>query len=233
MPSSPSETHSAHPRRAIGWSGRAIRTYSLESRPVSSVFDLDNHCHLRSGLDDMKSQIKQRLRRLGRHRRSEAIWPKGMPRLPERRRRALTPSTSCEVLARECLMFTKLPYVIRRDILILAFGDRVLHMDLLNRAPHPPCGPWNIRIEDFPQQHCKSMAVYKDEGTWHWSGSICHRNPPVFLKGAMGKRDDGAILPWDDHSRADHTRYCDEWPGEGPSKCRIGVMGWLLSCRQA
>jgi hypothetical protein len=26
---------------------------------------------------------------------------------------------------------------------------------------------------------------------------------------------------------------CDSWPGEWPSKCFVGSLGWLLSCRQA
>ncbi|WKT43521.1 hypothetical protein QSH57_008357 [Fusarium oxysporum f. sp. vasinfectum] len=38
--------------------------------------------------------------------------------------------------------------------------------------------------------------------------------------------------PWADTCRVGEARHCDSWPGSVPSKCHIGTMGWLLSCRQ-
>ncbi|KAF0323698.1 hypothetical protein GQ607_009144 [Colletotrichum asianum] len=62
--------------------------------------------------------------------------------------------------------------------------------------------------------------------TWEWYGSICHRNKPPKPRLVQQR---GLYL--------DRCLYgegiCDAWPGEAPSKCCIGVMGIMLSCKQA
>lgn len=86
----------------------------------------------------------------------------------------------------------KIPPNLRRDILLLAFGDRRLHMCLKCDA-NPP-------------------------NTWHSFGMVC-RHVPTSEKGPMTRGClDG---PWSDE--------CD-CPGEHLES--IGIMGWLLSCRQ-
>ncbi|CAG7566155.1 unnamed protein product [Fusarium equiseti] len=123
-----------------------------------------------------------------------------IPRLPPRLR-SLTPTGFREHDTQEKRDVTatlqksswfRIPPNLRRDILLLAFGDRRLHMCLKCDADPP--------------------------NTWHSFGMVC-RHVPTGEKGPMTRGClDG---PWSDE--------CD-CPGEHLES--IGIMGWLLSCRQ-
>ncbi|KAL5600436.1 hypothetical protein FOVSG1_008248 [Fusarium oxysporum f. sp. vasinfectum] len=118
--------------------------------------------------------------------------------------------------------YYKLPPDIRRYILIPAFGNRRLHMDISYDYPDMS----SELIQPLDKNHCGIVIenMYGDRQrvvddtkprSWIWS------NDPW--------RPDG---PWADTCRVGEARHCDSWPGSVPSKCRIGTMGWLLSCRQ-
>ncbi|TVY79577.1 hypothetical protein Focb16_v009506 [Fusarium oxysporum f. sp. cubense] len=69
--------------------------------------------------------------------------------------------------------------------------------------------------------------------SWICWGSVCHRLPPDLDVSQTGPMTHGGPDgPWADTCRVGQARHCDSWPGSVPSKCRIGTMGWLLSCRQ-
>lgn len=165
------------------------------------------------------------------------------PRLPDTRPHALTPSPSQEVLLQECLFFKKLPYELRREILIQAFGKDRLHIDLSFENPPAPYAPGQRRERDHAGINALNGACgrlpyldHKQPKSWLWWGSVCHRyfHPPDRgdkagpMSGGWGPQG-----PWEDYCRYGFAPHCDKWPGDMPFKCRIGAMGWLLTCRQA
>jgi hypothetical protein len=93
-----------------------------------------------------------------------------------------------------CLFF-QLPYDVRSMILLEAFGDCTLHVDLV-----------------------------RQEESWQWRGAVCHRNmsrPPSIQYAWLG--------PWNDPC----MQWAYEREGKFPEAYSIGIMGFLLSCRQA
>ncbi|CAM1511966.1 Fc.00g094790.m01.CDS01 [Cosmosporella sp. VM-42] len=66
---------------------------------------------------------------------------------------------------------------------------------------------------------------------WAWRSSVCHRDSPHSPRKLPGHR----VQPHADKCRFGESDCdaCELWPGEWPAKCFLGVMGWLLSCRQA
>ncbi|KAK7425109.1 hypothetical protein QQX98_000023 [Neonectria punicea] len=164
-----------------------------------------------------------------------------LPRLPDPRPYSLTPATSTENLAARAQtspLFDKLPPNIRREILIIAFGNRRIHLDLaldhpLNpkdaeraaRVAHGHCGPQTPHFLGVDE----SQARF-----WQWRGCACHRIPPDHYS-FYHDRDREVQEPGEDACCRGTARRCDEWTENGayPEKCWIGVMGWLLTCRQA
>lgn len=171
-----------------------------------------------------------------------------LPFLPIKRPNILTPSTSQENLVSSMDnygIFQRLPLEIRRTILIEAFGGRTLHMDLSYDYPlvRKPERQTTTSI------HCGlgfSLARnLKRPRTWQWFGCVCHRpdhwpdKSPYsspFLKWDKIGVVDGKSRPDQDGCLSGVANYggngeCGP-PGE-EDKCFIGVMGWLLACRQA
>ncbi|KOS20545.1 hypothetical protein ESCO_005294 [Escovopsis weberi] len=105
-------------------------------------------------------------------------------------------------------LFTRIPPEIRRQILIYAFGDWTVHLGL-------KC------------QRVRRMFRRPTE-KWTWKGCFCHQravtwhNPPHF---------EGLRRSWYEDRCFEDCRT----PSQCflPFDCRIGIMGWLLSCRQA
>ncbi|RKL32161.1 hypothetical protein BFJ72_g10741 [Fusarium proliferatum] len=136
--------------------------------------------------------------------------------------------------------YYKLPPDIRRYILILAFGNRRLHMDFSYDYPDMT----SDLIQPLDKNHCgivmenmygAKLRVVDDTKprSWIWWGSVCHRLPPDLDISRTGPMTHGGPDgPWADTCRIGEALYCDSWPGSFPSNCRIGIMGWLLSCRQ-
>lgn len=141
------------------------------------------------------------------------------PVLPKIRACALTPSPSHESLVlaatEKSAFFQRLPLELRRQIQVAAFGGRTVHMDLQFDYPElPGTAHAGLRYESMNHRDCTAPLG------WRWWSSVCHRNP--MLEG------------WEDQCRtARNNATCFLWPGEIPWKCLLGVMGWLLTCRQA
>ncbi|KAK2594980.1 hypothetical protein QQS21_007287 [Conoideocrella luteorostrata] len=126
--------------------------------------------------------------------------------------------------------FYKLPPAVRRRIITTAFGDRGLHLILEycqahKRNPHSHAGFWPGQSARGPFSDVewdKSSAT-----TWRWRSCVCHREPPARKWSALHISLDGCLQG--------EPTSCAHWQTDDtmPLKCLIGVMGWLLSCRQS
>ncbi|KFY09086.1 hypothetical protein V492_05645 [Pseudogymnoascus sp. VKM F-4246] len=141
----------------------------------------------------------------------------------------------------ENTFFYRVPFEIRRQILMLAFGDQTVHMDLQYRYPFDLADDQSsyMRLHARIQSSLGSRGpefIQGERREWRWFSCKCHRFPPDTARLSLGRRRN---YPWS-HFRDPHIDNClqgmgrcDEWPGEWPGKCQIGIMGWLLSCKQA
>lgn len=142
--------------------------------------------------------------------------------------------------------FQRLPPDIRRLILIEAFGDRIVHVDLRLLE-------FGGLLEEYDLIHGSNRGSdrHKDGKStltssfdappqWRWYGCVCHREPErhVRKRTLMNK---SLSPPWFDaclDTARDSVitrsrRVCGQWSGEEPRKCQVGAMGWLRTCRQA
>lgn len=124
--------------------------------------------------------------------------------------------------------FFRLPPELRRKILRRAFGNCTIHMDFSFRPPadkanypghhpgHPPLVEFHLPPQPrWPRGIC----------AWRWFSCVCHFEPPP----------DQIISPapmWADQCLRGAGRCCEMWPGTAIEKCRLGVMGLLLSCKK-
>ncbi|KAF4973147.1 hypothetical protein FSARC_491 [Fusarium sarcochroum] len=179
---------------------------------------------------------------------SRARAMKQMPRLPKPRPRDLTPfgyrdgrtdpPNSPKAFFQHCAYY-KSPPEIRRCILRLAFGDRRMHMDLSYHYTDdtPPEGNQfaNHRHCGIPGRASIYEIKIPDENSrlWRWWGCICHRLPPDFDTARTGPMTYGGPDGiWVDNCDIGEAKHCASWPGSTPYKCHVGIIGWLLSCRQ-
>ncbi|KAK4081161.1 uncharacterized protein Triagg1_2693 [Trichoderma aggressivum f. europaeum] len=162
-----------------------------------------------------------------------------LPRLPLAPSNVLTPSPSAESLSLSFSpLFGKLPRELRYDILLRAFGGRLLHMDLSYVHPVAPTEPGRILRSHAGINTNGRLEVKWDTAvpkSWQWWSSVCHRVMPNYEKTWSFIRMSHPEIPrpGDDRCRYGDAHFCQSWPGTYPSKCKIGIMGWLLSCRQA
>lgn len=162
-----------------------------------------------------------------------------LPRLPKHRR-TLTPSSSHECLTYQHGFFNVFSVEVRENILLFAFGNRVLHMDLsfdhpMQALPRGHVARNHCGLNGLGPDFKKGFNLdEKKPKAWEWWGSVCHRNGPSLewfdcsMDGTVS-----LVRPCMDRCRQGLASKCDEWPGNAPSNCQIGIMGWLLSCRQA
>lgn len=155
-----------------------------------------------------------------------------MPCLPTPRPSALTPTPSTQDLSSVSQItpiFSKLPTEIRRQTLVIAFGDHTLHMDLTLLPTLAPAD-----FERF-KGRCNLHTAYetqcygsKDQSlSWQWRGYQCNRGLPAEYY-TLVQFEEFEIAPADDEcSRRTH---CYE---NRINMCWVGAMGWLLACRQA
>lgn len=151
---------------------------------------------------------------------SPPALPPPLPVLPRKRQHVLTPSSSRENLLRNAVaksaFFQRLPLELRRQIYIAAFGGRTVHMDLLlTTYPHLP-SPRHARLD--PRRGVRDRTALAH---WRWWCRVCNRNP--VRECCMGT------------CQLDHDENITNFwiPRVVPKKCFLGVMGWLLTCRQA
>jgi hypothetical protein len=163
--------------------------------------------------------------------------------LPRNRLRVITPSASRESLSASAIsstakspFFAKLPFEIRQKILKHAFGDKTICMSLdfdypvegpIYRHRRHRCANCARRaiIRAITLKHIRKMIKGKKK-RWFWYCTVCDRCSQS-IKNTL--RDESNC---DGNSIPGVSWCCDTW-FIGASVLRIGVMGWLLSCRQA
>lgn len=142
-----------------------------------------------------------------------------------------TPIDKGSATAQAGSAFFNLPGEIRLAVLLKAFGNCDMHMDLRfdiprytaetagkpNHVPvHGGYPPLLYTHNGKPRGTCKA---------WRWYGCRCHRlNPRV--ESPQGILYDGCL--WGE-------AMCNAWVDilPIPDRCFIGAMGFLLSCKQA
>lgn len=185
-----------------------------------------------------------------RQSRQRAPQDPEIPLLPNPRPYALTPSPSQEQITTlaETVLFFRLPLELRRKILIHAFGNRTVHIDLA--LTYPLGEPWNHDGSTFrsikPEHRYDSPGIhlwpYNKEHLgldrekpkyWQWRGCVCHRLRPSRFKTPVDFHT--IVKPTDDMCCEGRSFYCALYTKftDKSDSCWIGVMGWLLTCRQA
>lgn len=142
--------------------------------------------------------------------------------------------------------FQRLPPDIRRLILIEAFGDRILHVDLQFLDDTRYLEGYNRVHGHEPEHFLQTLGKWTPFSSsnappqWRWYGCVCHREPERRVRG-HAIMNESLSPPWFDsclktNGNGDvvkRQRCCGKWCGEEPLKCRVGAMGWLRTCRQA
>ncbi|KAK3370633.1 hypothetical protein B0H63DRAFT_487336 [Podospora didyma] len=157
--------------------------------------------------------------------------------------------------------FALLPPELRREVLLAAFGERTLHIDL--RLMHPRLPDRGDGIDEHGGGLAPKGWNYNPDRTtpkaWRWWSCECHSQfPPgskwerraVALTGEALKKRWPYHFPSDDTCSRGDPPFCQLWSASSPSpelisppaslgkakkRCEsgVGAMGWLLSCRQA
>lgn len=187
--------------------------------------------------------VRERLRRLSlkSNREPNLSPPPPLPALPDERPRPLTATTPDVTVAVNSSFYQILPYEIRRRIIVEAFGERTLHLDL--RLEHPLKKDDKL-VNSLRKRHA-NMQLFNpllrdttQRRRWTWWSCICHRSRRS--GGSFDFTHPTIMSPGDEPAR-DHCRDCLGLPmsmceyrtGDPPDKCFVGAMGWLLTCRQA
>ncbi|KAH7187451.1 hypothetical protein BKA60DRAFT_587781, partial [Fusarium oxysporum] len=123
-----------------------------------------------------------------------------------------------------------LPIEIRRQILIEAFGDRTIHMDLT--YGHPPM-PGNKEAHAMIQEWRLGLDKSRPK-SWSWRGCTCHRKPPPWHPAIVTESLSTRAVD-KDRCCVGLAHCCDMWTKNGKELygCWIGALGWLQTCRQA
>ncbi len=161
-----------------------------------------------------------------------------LPFLPTTRSRPLTPPQSEDQLAHYGL-FGMLPLEMRRRILIEAFGGQTLHMDLSHRHPlvRTPSRPKGAGVHRHCDLESNLVADTSQPEQWQWFGCVCHRG--AGYSEAEKEQSRQALEappttdPCGDGCLEGSKSMCTCPQGVGGAACFVGVLGWLLSCRQA
>ncbi|VTT81077.1 unnamed protein product [Fusarium fujikuroi] len=143
--------------------------------------------------------------------------------------------------AQAASIFT-LPPELRRKILVEAFGDRTIHIDLILDHPLRLQRPDRRDPKDrfaanyghhLPETSGNLCLDRSQPKRWQWRGCVCHRLPPPQY--CREKTVPGWEQPADDFNCEGESHHCELWIKtlNDPKCCFIGAMGWLLSCRQA
>ncbi|SPO06989.1 uncharacterized protein DNG_09683 [Cephalotrichum gorgonifer] len=154
------------------------------------------------------------------------------PYLPAPHAPLLTPRSSSR---QEQSPFFRLPLDLRYLILRDAFGGRTIHVDFRFRPPlytsdtggglkayhggYPPLVTVDTRLDRPTKPH--------GAGAWRWYSCVCHRNVPPGMRGSAFEFS----ASWD-KCLSGAGFHCHSWPGTLPNKCMLGMMGFLLTCKQ-
>jgi hypothetical protein len=174
----------------------------------------------------------------------------GLPYLPPKRPRPITPPPPCqdssaselEVRQSPAGIFTRLPPELRRAVLVAAFGERKIHVDLRRTQP---ILPWPDPKAAARSQtlHCRghtplSSHVYRNrEAPFipRWWSCVCHHDPCLWDRRleTMWPSPGLSCLSRGYQCIRGDAMACKKWETDEENRCCVGVMGWLLSCRQA
>ena len=141
----------------------------------------------------------------------------------------------------ESAFFQKLPAELRRRVLIAAFGARTVHMNLaLETLPPKGARPQALLEAQrrAQQRHAATPRHFQGDDAlpqdWNWRSSVCHSGCFDHRYWAMEapprgpaplQREDDCLV-----GDASCDFFTDIPPPEG---CFVGILGWLLTCRQA
>lgn len=154
----------------------------------------------------------------------------------------LRASTAQDVKSRHGIekdsFFGLFPPEIRRQILVAAFGDHIIHTDLKYR---PPYRQRNLQNNDHQHTgyildgrfHSQFKVYGKGEERWRWFSCICHHHPPGTPSSWMSHGRRGLSTKMASVSCIEGNSECWRWHGRWPEKCHVGAMGWLTTCKQA
>lgn len=143
---------------------------------------------------------------------------------------------------KRCFFFTKLPPELRRRVIMDAFGDRTVHMDLQYRLPYAPVPPG---ADETTRSHAGVWFNDPYEGAimdqtasedWRWFGCVCHARPGHTMRFFDSPRPRGLPGPLNIDRCIQGEALCPRYlrrETHDPEPCVIGAMGWLLSSRQA
>lgn len=163
--------------------------------------------------------------------------PPPPPPLPSPRPRPITPSEGNTLPCHpqtQSFFFSRLPLELRPSILLLAFGNRTIHMHLILDYP-----PLLGRNKDSGSCKDHSEPVNRDISApqqWLWRSCDCHRNAPWFIRKHFDWYKFWTRPELDSCMKGERLwLYCNYWSLEASRKCNshVGVLGWLRSCRQA
>lgn len=129
--------------------------------------------------------------------------------------------------------FKRLPFDMRRRIIVTAFGDQIIHLSLEWAPPvelpgedeyrNPVYGPMTMSENTERDETHGILWNERCPAYWQWGSCFCRRTPAFKSERAHQNVCKSGLL--NDECLEDILRE--------PLHCRIGVMGWLLSCRQA
>lgn len=171
-------------------------------------------------------------------RRSKQDTPTAPTFLPKTRPRPLT-AIGENLETDSSPFFRLLPYEIRRQILVAAFGERTLHLNL-RLVEHPPNSKARTRSRRHP--NAQLLHLYQRDGsqpsTWVWWGSECQRKPAPDCWQAQWPSGTRTQEEWYIGERCHHRRIFPPELHDGPAcyigtGCCVGAMGWLRAGRRA
>lgn len=134
-------------------------------------------------------------------------------------------------------LFGRLPFELRRQILVEAFGGRTIHLDLFYGHPLVRSSQTSDLSPVKERRHCGIGSELVPDTTkpkgWQWFGCVCHRRAGYSeseheQRFAVNKFS-RTIEPCDDRCLEGLMCNCEQLG----SACFVGVMGWLLTCGQA
>lgn len=160
--------------------------------------------------------------------------PPPLEPLPSPRRRPITPSNDSNPChpQNQSPFFSLLPPEIRRAILLYAFGNRTVHIDLSYERPMLDCSNIEPGAATLPHAAFNEKRDASEAPQWRWRSSVCHRNAPWYPSNHRWW-----LMNWHrpdiDSCMEGNGFACRAWLGDWPAKCQVGTLGWILSCRQA
>ena len=190
-------------------------------------------------MEHIRDHLK-RFRRSQQSRKRRQSSPPALPSLLDERPRPLTAIGPSPEATANSGLFQSLPPEIRRHVLVEAFGERTLHLDL--RLEHPLEKSRKMDSER-PKRHANaqlfdpSLRDFTRPLEWTWWSSVCHRCSPSrnFHRRPPGvglRSEEPALDCCRDPSEFLSHSY-ELYPGSLPEKCFVGVLGWVLTCRRA